>query len=1013
MTPGDGRGARTFHRGQILLQVPTQRDAPRLSIDAAATSAMSRVTSPPVTVIRAQQTRQPSTERGAISSIVGVKRLPSHDGPQLLDRTVADLPSGTVTFLFTDIEGSTRLWERDRTAMAGAVEQHLAILRETIAAHDGVLFKVVGDAVQAAFHTAADALAAAVAAQRALHCYESWPESIGALQVRMAIHTGAADPIAGDYLAPVLNRLSRILAAGHGGQLLLSETSTQLVANDVPPGVTLRSLGLHALRDLTEPEELYQVTAPGLPDQFPALRSLPYHPTNLPVPLTSLIGRERELAAVKRMFREQAVRLVTLTGPGGSGKTRLALAIATDLLATFPDGVFFIDLAVLRDPDLVLPTIASVLKVRDRPSEPLRETLVAFLAPKRLLLVLDNCEQVIAAAPDIAALLERCPRLAILATGREALQIRTEYDYPISPLPVPEQGRVDLADLAEVPAVALFVARASASNPRFVLTEENAGAVAEICRRLDGLPLAIELAAARVRVLPPSALLDRLERRLSLLTSGPRDLPARQQTMRDAIDWSFELLDAAEQALFLALSVFSSGFTLDAAEWIAGDHAGIDEQTGGAARRSSTANLSTPTDSPAPASGSSAPDSSSGDTLDLLASLVAQNLVVFEELDGESRYRMLETIREFGEEQLTASGKDPAARARHAAWCLAFAERVGPMARGPDAARSLAALEREHANLRSALSWLAERGDGLRLARLAGALSWFWQEHAHYREGFRWLEEALNLGEDAPAAVRLRVLTGLGALAWYIADESYSHRRVAQALELAQALGDRAAEAYLLGNLGVHASERGDFDEADGQFAASLNVAREVGDPGPVVLALHNMAHQEWARGQLALALSRLEEVLDIARAHHLGWIIPSTLVGLGTLRTDLGDPAGALACFRESLAQAQIRGNASDVIDSIGGLARLAAAIDQAEEAVRLFGFAETMRTDLAIPLSPSETQELASIMTGLRTSLGKDRFESAWAAGLELSREAGLAEALALRVEPTPRPTPLGVRS
>jgi predicted ATPase len=633
--------------------------------------------------------------------------------------------------------------------------------------------------------------------------------------------------------------------------------------------------------------------------------------------------------------------------------------------------------------------------------------LVAYLAPKRLLLVLDNCEQVIAAAPDIAALLERCPRLAILATGREALQIRAEHDYPISPLPVPGQGRVDLADLAQVPAVALFVARASASNPRFMLTEENAEAVAEICRRLDGLPLAIELAAARVRLLPPPALLARLERRLSLLTSGPRDLPTRQQTMRDAIAWSFELLDEAEQALFLALSVFPSGFTLDAAEWIGVDHPGSDEQTGGAAKRSSPASSSAPTDSPVATLDSSAPQYSSDDTLDLLASLVAQSLVVFEEMDGESRYRMLETIREFGEEQLAASGQDTIVRERHAAWCLAFAERVGPMARGPDAARSLAELEREHANLRSALSWLAERRDGLRLARLAGALSWFWQEHAHYREGCRWLEEALDLGQDAPAPVRLRVLTGLGALAWYLADETSSHQRLAQALELAQAQGDRAAEAYLLGNLGVHASERGDFDEADVRFAASLEVAREVGDPGPVVLALHNMAHQEWARGQLRLALSRLEEALDIARAHHLGWIVPSTLAGLGTLRTDLGDAAGALACFRESLAQAQIRGNASDVLDSIGGLARLAATIGRAEEAVRLFGFAETMRTDLAIPLSPSETRELASIMTGLRTSLGDDRFESAWDAGLELSRETGLAEALALSIEPTRRPT------
>jgi predicted ATPase len=594
-----------------------------------------------------------------------------------------------------------------------------------------------------------------------------------------------------------------------------------------------------------------------------------------------------------------------------------------------------------------------------------------------MLLVLDNCEQVITAASDVAALLAACPRLAILVTSREPLRISAEQEFPVLPLGLPQAAHTSaLEDLAQVPAVALFVSRATAIDPTFALTAENAAAVAEICRRLDGLPLAIELAAARIRLFPPRALLARLEQRLPLLTGGARDLPARQQTMRNTLAWSYDLLDDAEQAQFQFLSVFQGGFPLDAAEWVGDENRGTGP----------------------PAS----------DTLNLLTSLVARSLVVAESNESAAaRYGMLETIREYGLERLAASGREAAARQRHATWCLAFANDAGPNVRGPDAVVWLEVLERDHANLRAALAWLVERGDGVRLARLAGALWPFWKEHAHYAEGRRWLELALDLGRDLAPADRMRVLTGVGALSWYLADETYSRQAHEQALALAQEIGDRAAEAFQQGSLAVHASALGDYEQASSRFEESVAVAREVGDPEPVVLALHNLAYQEWERGSAALAMAKLEEALEVARDHQMGWILPSILVGLGTISTDLGDLDRAIGFFRESLGLAQVRGNLGDVIDGIGGLARLAAT-SQPREATRLFGAADAIREGLAMPLSPSEQEAVEAIMTGLRAALGEEGFATAWADGRSLSREEALDAALSFCVATAERTTP-----
>lgn len=482
-----------------------------------------------------------------------------------------ELPSGTVTFLFTDIEGSTRLWERDRAAMRAAVDRHLVLLDRAIAAHNGVLFKTVGDAVQAAFPTAPDAVAAALAGQRSLLA-EEWdtPEP---LRLRMALHAGDAIPDDdGDYLAAPLNRLSRLLAIGHGGQVLLSQAVQQLARDHLPPDAALRDLGGHRLRDLLEPERVFQLLHPGLPAEFPPLRSLGARPNNLPPQPTPFLGRETAVREVADLLRRPDVRLLTLTGPGGSGKTRLALQAAADCLDDFTDGVFFVALAPLTDPGLMPSAIAAALGVREEGGRSLADRLQEFLAARQMLLVLDNFEHLTEAASLVADLLGSAASLKVLATSRVPLHLRAEHEYPVETLELPPRTPPPTAaQLTQYDAVRLFIARAQAVKPGFAVDNETAPAIAEICWRLDGLPLAIELAAARIRMLPPQAMLARLEKRLPFLTGGARDAPQRQRTLRDAIGWSYDLLDPDEQTVFRRLAVFAGGCTVEAAEWVAGD----------------------------------------------------------------------------------------------------------------------------------------------------------------------------------------------------------------------------------------------------------------------------------------------------------------------------------------------------------------------------------------------------------------------------------------------------------
>jgi predicted ATPase/class 3 adenylate cyclase len=914
-----------------------------------------------------------------------------------------EFPSGTVTFLFTDIEGSTALWEEHRETMRVAVDRHLALLGEAIAAHGGVHFKTVGDAVQAAFHTAPDALAAALDGQRAILA-EPWPDETGPPRVRMALHAGTAIPSDGDYLAPALNRLARMMGTGHGGQVLASEAVRRLLAGDVPAGVSLRSLGAHALRDLHDPEDIFQIVAPGLPDDFPPLRSLPRHPTNLATPPTSLIGRDDELATIARLMQDQATRLVTLTGPGGSGKTRLAIEIAGEVLDGFPDGVYFVDLSPLRDPSLVVARIASTLSVREAPGEDLRDTLAAFLAEKRLLLVLDNFEQVLAAAADIAALLAACPQLAVLATSREPLHLRAEREFPVLPLALADEAAPPaLADLARVPAVALFVDRASASNPGFTLTDDNAAAVAAICRRLDGLPLAIELAAARTRLLPPQALLKRLERALQLLTGGARDLPARQRTLRDTIAWSHDLLEEPERILYRRLGVFAGGWTLEAAEAVVNADESLDVLGG-------------------------------------MESLIEQSLARLDARGAEPRYTMLETIREFAAEHLTASGEEPELRETHARYLLDLtAAGAGSPLPGETVAEEWAErIDREHDNLRAGLDWWLERADANALCLVAVAATyWGWREQ--WTEGRAWLERALQRVPDGDEVARARAIAHAGAFAHSQGDARAAIALLEPGLAIVHTPRTRQWLMRIALKLGQAFSQVREFTRAMSHYEQSLAHAEAIGNRYAVLEARWSMAYTATSQGDLERATAIAEAILVDERKGGDPLLIASSLELLAwvalsgddldaatkylaeawrhaddvppwaeAIRTNLlmdeailayrgGDERRAADLVLAGLPRARSLNARPDLLFALLIFAGIASGRGREEDAARWFGalHAALAADDQSLHLEPAVRPWHEASIARSRDALGEDAFDRTWTAGGRLSLEGALAEA------------------
>ncbi len=613
-----------------------------------------------------------------------------------------DVPtSGPITFLFTDLEGSTRLWEQHPEAMKVALGRHDAILREVIDASGGQVVKTTGDGMMAVFGSAIAAVTASLAAQRNLAA-EPWGET-GPLRVRMGMHCGQAEQRAGDFFGPTVNRTARIMAAGHGGQVLLSASAGALATEQLPAGASLLDLGEHHLKDLGRPEHLFQLLHPDLPSQFPPLVTARPSGTDLPSRVAELVGRQDEIAQITARLENGSVRLLTLVGPGGTGKTTLAIRVAGDLAPGFPDGVTFVDLSSCRDTNAVLVAVARAAGLGEIIERPLQDELIDRLRDRQTLLVLDNLEQVTEAARVVARLLSECPRLTVLATSREALHVRAEQVFPVPPLTLPPEGRErpSASRIGGYEAVQLFVDRARVVRPDFELTDDNAAAVAEICRRLDGLPLAIELAAARLRLFSPDVLRDRLGDRLGLLRSGPRDLPERQQTLRATMDWSYELLEPGEQRLYELMAMFADA-EVSAVEAVAEDLGEID---------------GVPLE-----------------VLDGLAGLVEKSLLRRVDLPGgEPRVAMLETIREFAADRL-AQRPDLDARARraHARHYADMARRLRADLTGGGREAALAVLAADIGNLRRAWSCWVEARDLEQLDKLAGTLLILDDAHGWY-----------------------------------------------------------------------------------------------------------------------------------------------------------------------------------------------------------------------------------------------------------------------------------------
>jgi predicted ATPase/class 3 adenylate cyclase len=907
-------------------------------------------------------------------------------------------PSGTVTFLFTDIEGSTRLWEQQHAAMQLALARHDAILRDAIEANRGYLFKTTGDGAHAAFATAADALVACLAAQRALTA-NAWGEV--RIRSRMALHSGAAEQRDGDYFGPALNRTARLMAAGHGGQILLSLATEELVRDHLPANIALRDMGERRLKDLIRPERVYQVITPELPADFPPLRTLDARPNNLPAQTTPFIGREAEIRAVKEQLSKAQVRLLTLSGVGGTGKTRLALQAAADMVDDFEHGVYFVALAALSDAGLVPQTIAQAFGVREAAGRPLKEQLQDHLREKQMLLVLDNFEQVIDAASLISDLLSAAPRLKVLVTSREVLRLYGEANYPVLPLAAPDPERMlPLEQFTQYEAVALFIDRALAVNPTFAVTNENAPAVAEICHRLEGLPLAIELAAARARVLPPQRMLTELSHRLSFLMGGARGLPARQKTLRGAIDWSHDLLTGDEQKLFSRLAVFVGGAALDAIEPICNLENNLN-------------------------------------ILDTVESLVSKSLVKQTEAYGEPRFLMLETIREYAGERLKGTDDEHQVRQRHRDYFLALAREATAHLSSAEQVEWLDRLQVEHDNLRAALDWrLAETGS-VEALLLCGTLSRFWWTRGHLSEGRARCARVLEkTGNEQWPRERAAALNGAGALAYYQGDFPAARGLYEESLALFKELGDQKDIAVLLNNLGNAAIELGDYPGAQRLYEESLVIRRQMGDRIGIATSLSNLGNAVAEQGDYATARALAEESLALDRQsgdrsgiaislNNLGDFaceqgdylgakslyteslaikrelgdrggVAITLNGLGNVLAEQGDYRGARLLYAESLAIRRQLGDRRGIAYSLEGLAAIVTACGPLH-AARVWGAAERLREEIRAPLPPNERPRYDRRVAAARTALKDDvAFDRAWLAGRSLTLEQATQFAL-----------------
>jgi predicted ATPase/class 3 adenylate cyclase len=861
------------------------------------------------------------------------------------------LPTGTVTFLLTDIEGSTRLLLDLGEHYSAVLERHNEIVRAAVAAQGGTTVSTAGDSVFAAFPTARGAVEAAVVAQRELDA-EPWPAG-RSVRVRMGVHTGEGTLGGDDYIGLDVHRAARISAAAHGGQVVLSAATAGLLTADT----ALRDLGQHRLKDLVTPEHLFQVVAPGLASEFPALRSGGGTLTILPVPRTSFVARGEVEAVTSLVAADQ---LVTLTGPGGTGKTRLAVEAARRLTDTFADGVVFVDLSPVLHPDLVATAVIGTLGL-EATGTPAPDRLREYLVGRSMLLVLDNFEQVMDAAPLVADLVVSCRSLHVLVTSRSPLRVSAEQQFPVPTLELP--AGTDLEELLGSPAVQLFIDRARRVLPSFQLTSANAADVGAITRRLDGLPLAIELAAARVRLLPPSAIAARLASRGTAdLSARDRDVPDRQRTLDAVIEWSYDLLPPGAQRAFRRMSVFVGGARLEEVDRVvaAGDDA---------------------------------------DVLDVLSALHEQSLLRQSEVDGDVRFRMLVTIAEYAGTRLAASGEEGETRERHADAYLALAEQAAPSLTGWDQSRWLDRLERDHDNLRVAFDRCVAAGDSDRALRYAAALWRFWQIRGHLDEGAQRVDAALRLG-TGNAEQRARALEAAGGIAWWRGQMGYARAVYREALDLTEGLGDLAAIANARYNLALATGFEGAVGQARSQMVRAREEAHRADDRRLEAWAVWGLANLAVRQADWADTARHGDDALTMFRAlddpFGIGWALFTSAAGLSRL-TD-GDRELARRRFHEGTRLFAGFRDLTAITLHAWSLAQLEVLTGRPDRALRLVGASRALKKRTGAGLL-DVNEEMVAVFDGSSTAnlasvgLSQPEAERLVAEGLRLSPDEVVA--------------------
>jgi len=869
--------------------------------------------------------------------------------------------------LFSDIEGSTALLGRLGDRYGEALSAQRAMMRAAISGSRGQEMGTEGDSFFVVFESAADAVGCCAAAQRALTAHD-WPGGM-AVRVRMGLHSGEPTRHEDGYIGLDVHRAARIAAAAHGGQVVLSDTTRLLAESRLPAGVSVRDLGFHRLKDIEAPEHIYQLAGPGLAERFPPLKSLGAQ-TSLPVPATPLVGRDSELEGLRAAIVRPGMRLVTLTGTGGVGKTRLALAAAASLGDTFAHGVFFVALATVRDAEVMWKAIAENLDVGgDRAPQ---DTVTGYLADRRALLVLDNLEQLYGAAGVVIALLGSAPGLVVLATSRRPLHLPGEHEVPVPPLPVPADA-AGAGDVVASAAVQLFVQQAGMVRPGFAVTQSNASDVAAICRRLDGLPLAIELAASRARLLTPKALLARLGPSLPL-AAADTGRPSRHQTLQAAIGWSYELLTPSSAAVLARMGVFAGGFDLDALAAVA---------------------------IPAP------------DPLEVAAELMDVSLVtVTEGLDGEPRIGMLETIRDYALEQLTKAGELDRTRRRHAAYYAAFAETARDQLFGPGQLAALDRLEAEHDNLRAALTWTlhpqtADADDGERTAiglRLVQALAEFWYQHGHATEGKHWLQWAIELANEDAGAPLARAAHWLGMLLLQQGELDAALGLFERSLGIWRDLGELEEQARELNSLGGTHRHLGNLDTARSLLCDCAAICREIGSETLLAGALTNLGQVECVAGNLDRATELLQEALALRRkqADMTGAAID--LQSLSLISLLLGRARQARDLQADTLDFVASSGDTEFLLDALELSACIAAELGECLRAARLAGAAAAHRQLAGMPITQSDAVLLEQFLAPARAAMAPEQWEAELAAGGALTREQAVTLLLSAAASPSP---------